>query len=99
MAKDTATPAKPGQTIRLYNRMDHAFHASVNIPAKSFADVPADEAAKLLEAYPARLQSASDAQRELNGAAVELARANAKIAELEKALADAKAKKPADTGL
>jgi cell division protein FtsB len=78
-------------TSRVYNRGARSFiHNNDRVPARSFATVSKDVADLLIARYPDEVVDAGVAQKELNGAQIELAEtksqlaaSQARVAELE----------------
>jgi hypothetical protein len=85
-------------TVRVYNRSARTFmHGAFSAVPRAFATVSASVAKLWMERYPDDIVEAGVAQKELNGAQVELGEvkaqlkaANARIAELEAQIAGGK---------
>ncbi len=86
------TPAKVA-SVRVYNRSArHFIHGEHRAPPNSFVTVPKDVADRWYRLFPDEVVEAATAQQEINGSAAEvvslkeqLVKAEARVAELEKA--------------
>ncbi len=88
-------PETPEKTVRVYNRGRRTFlHGAHKVAGASFADVPESVARLWLKSFPNDVVEAGVAQKELGGLGAELAetktklaKAEARIVELDKVLA------------